>query len=664
MKKNLLTIKNKILLLAAVGILGLLLTATTNSILDKAKSKDSQVADKSQEIVQIILNEVLIISTASSENQMLGAFKAQGDQADMVLTDIAAISDNARILEMVAYVNDNKKNLTSIFSSITANNQEMTNQKKNILQEGFQVGEKVKGIIDSINILETELAMEAELLPPVVSALRDEVKTVFINVNGRTINTQNLFLLNNEQVFSEELIKLREKTGRLTQNVATLLVGAKNEEFTSNWTYIQNSLNVIKQLESNVLVAWQKNRTLQNELSSVSGEAQKAAKDILSLAHENMASRTSTAKMTSIVTVSATLLLMIGLSIVIVRTTIGPISNVVSRLKDIAEGDGDLTKRLVAANNDELGELATQFNTFVTKIQNTIKEVTENASMLHNSSETLSSIAEQLSHGVEQTSAKADTVSVASEEMSANMSSVAAAMEQASTNISLVTTATDQMTASINEIAQNTEKASSTTSEAVAQTNACSEQVSTLGIAAHEIGNVLETITEISEQVNLLALNATIEAARAGDAGKGFAVVANEIKELAKQTSDATMEIKSKVEGIQQSTQGTVSGIESISTIIDDVHDVVQTIATAIESQLETTNEIAENISQADIGLTEVNENVAQSSLVSGEIAQDITEVKNAAHQIDENSSEVKNNSLGMKDLAKKLNELVSTFKV
>ena len=98
------------------------------------------------------------------------------------------------------------------------------------------------------------------------------------------------------------------------------------------------------------------------------------------------------------------------------------------------------------------------------------------------------------------------------------------------------------------------------TEGAVAQAQKASAQVEALGKAAREIGEVLETIAEISDQTNLLALNATIEAARAGEYGKGFAVVANEIKELASATSEATMEIKNKIEGIQNTTAGTIKG--------------------------------------------------------------------------------------------------------
>ena len=141
-----------------------------------------------------------------------------------------------------------------------------------------------------------------------------------------------------------------------------------------------------------------------------------------------------------------------------------------------------------------------------------------------------------------------------------------------------------------------------------------------LGEAAHGIGKVVETIIEISEQVNLLALNATIEAARDGDAGKGFNVVANEIKELAKQTSETTLDIKFKIKDIQDSTGSTIMGINEISGVIDNVNQIVGTIATSVEEQSAVSRKIADNISQASRGMQEVNKNINQSSIASKEI--------------------------------------------
>jgi len=220
------------------------------------------------------------------------------------------------------------------------------------------------------------------------------------------------------------------------------------------------------------------------------------------------------------------------------------------------------------------------------------------------------------------------------------------------------------MTSVIKEIAQNTEKARTVTGEAVSEAAETSEKVDELGRAANEIGKVTETITEISEQTNLLALNATIEAARAGEAGKGFAVVANEIKDLAKQTAEATGEIRKKIEGIQTSTKGTVIHIKQITKVINNVNEIVATIATAVEEQSVTTREIADNVTQASQGLGEITENVAQSSSVADEIAKDIADVNQTSGEMSNTSSQVNTSAEDLSKEAEQLMGMVGQFQV
>jgi len=341
-----------------------------------------------------------------------------------------------------------------------------------------------------------------------------------------------------------------------------------------------------------------------------------------------------------------------------------PVAEAVAGLKDIAEGEGDLTIRLEVKSRDEVGELAKWFNTFMEKLQAIIKDVAVNAETLNSSADNLSKLSGQMSEGADNMSGRSNTVATASEEMSSNINSVAAAMEQAATNMNMVATATEEMTASVNEIAQNSEKARYTTGEAVAQANSASERVEELGQSAQEIGKVTATITEISEQTNLLALNATIEAARAGEAGKGFAVVANEIKDLAKQTAEATQEIKVKIETNQDSAAKTVKEIEQITKIINDVNEIVSTIATAVEEQSVTTNEIAGNVAQASQGIQEVNRNVHQSSTVAGEIAKDISAVNESANQMSSSSTQVNTNAGDLSKLSEQLQDMVGKFKI
>lgn len=365
-----------------------------------------------------------------------------------------------------------------------------------------------------------------------------------------------------------------------------------------------------------------------------------------------------------IIFVIVVLFLIVTISLTLKFIVVNRLKKITSGLRDIAEGEGDLTKRLSDKYNDEIGELRKWFNLFVVKIQAIIVDVKKSSEELDSASHGLARLSDQMKNSADTTSKMAGNVSDSSKEMSNNMNSAAAAMEETSTNISMVAAASEEMNVTINQISENTEQALKITVSAVDQTASASKQVDELGIAAKGIEKVLETISEISDQVNLLALNATIEAARAGDAGKGFAVVANEIKDLAKQTALATGEIRGKIEGIQATTQGTVSQIEMIAKVVGEVNSIVSTIATAIEEQSSATREISMNVSQASEGVTEVNHNVAQSNTSVENIATEIGEVTQAAIQISENCTMVSQNAVKLAELSRQLTSMVGRFKI
>lgn len=352
------------------------------------------------------------------------------------------------------------------------------------------------------------------------------------------------------------------------------------------------------------------------------------------------------------------------ISIIINRSVITPLGNTVAMLKDIAQGEGDLTKRLDITSKDEVGEMAHWFNTFVENLRSMISNIAENATTLTHFSEELAKLSLDMDSSSNDMSKRSNTVADAAHDMRNNMDAVSSSMQEASANTGIVAAATEEMTSTINEIASNSEKARSITDKAVSQAKSASDRVRELGHAADDIGKVTETITEISEQTNLLALNATIEAARAGEAGKGFAVVANEIKELAMQTAEATQDIKTKITGIQDSTTGTISDIGEISSVINDVNDIVATIATAVEEQSATTKEIASNVVRVSLVINEINNTVGQSTSFSGQIAEDISEVNNAAISMSDNCTSMNTNTDQLKNLAEILKNMVGKFKV
>jgi len=366
-----------------------------------------------------------------------------------------------------------------------------------------------------------------------------------------------------------------------------------------------------------------------------------------------------------IMAVIAFILVAIFLSIVILRFTLArPLRNVITMVKDIAEGEGDLTQRLEVNSGDELEVLANGVNQIISNQQTMLRRMINGMKKLSTAAENLHEISQQLLHGADKTSDQSHNVAAAAEQMHANMNTVAAATEEAATNLSTVASGAEEMSATINGIAQNTETAQNRAHRSLEQARKASDQVNELGNAAREIDKVTETINAISSQTNLLALNATIEAARAGEAGKGFAVVANEIKELAQQTAAATGEIAEKIQGIQKSTRATVNEINHIAEISSEVDQVVNEIAAAVNEQAETTREIAENVAQASVGFGEVNSNVAHTTEVSNDITREITEVSRAAGEINEIGAQVNQSSRDLNELAREINELMSKFKV
>lgn len=348
--------------------------------------------------------------------------------------------------------------------------------------------------------------------------------------------------------------------------------------------------------------------------------------------------------------------------LLIQRSIVKPLNTATDFINTISSGD--LTKNIETEGKDEFGQMTTNIGGMSASLRDMVSSISNSSTTLFDSSGKLGVAAHDISDGTNELNQRANSVATAAEEMSANMNTVAAATEEASTNIALVAQSTEDMALTIKEIAQNTEQTQTITARAVTQSESASQRVDELGSAAAKIGTVTETITEISEQTNLLALNATIEAARAGEAGKGFAVVANEIKDLARQTADATLEIKNQIDGIQGQTNATVGEIEGIMKVIQEINEIVTVVAAAVEEQNVTTNEIAENISQATLGIQEVTENVAQSSVVADEVAKDISQVSHESVEIAGETEDLKAKANELKELSEQLKTVVDSFKV
>ncbi len=239
----------------------------------------------------------------------------------------------------------------------------------------------------------------------------------------------------------------------------------------------------------------------------------------------------------------------------------------------------------------------------------------------------VSSVVEIVATSAVDMQSNAKNLSQMSDQTSEQSSAVFSATEQTSSNVETVVSSVEQLSASIGEINSQVLESTRISTEAVDKVRCADETVSTLSEAAQQIGDVVKLIQAIAEQTNLLALNATIEAARAGEAGKGFAVVASEVKNLAKQTGQATEEIAQKITTVQNVSTEAVEAIKSIGEIIDQTSEIVKTISNSIHQQNEATEEISRNIQQVFTGTQEVSSSILNVTNVASQSRTSANEV-------------------------------------
>jgi methyl-accepting chemotaxis protein len=348
----------------------------------------------------------------------------------------------------------------------------------------------------------------------------------------------------------------------------------------------------------------------------------------------------------------------------IIGNIIRPLRNCTAMIKDIAQGEGDLTMRLPVNGKDEIADLSQWFNMFVEKLRDIIKNITSSTSLVASSSEELSAVSTQMAASSEEMTSQSTTVASASEQATANVNNISVAAEEMSTGVKTVATAIEEMSSSLNEVAKNCQKESQIAAAANSRTKSTRDLMEHLGVSSKEIGKVIDVINDIADQTNLLALNATIEAASAGEAGKGFAVVANEVKELAKQTAQATEQISSQIEEMQSSTSSAVGAIEEVTKIIEEINAISHTIVSAVEEQSATVNEIARSVGGASQAAGEIAKNVSESAKGLTEVSSTIQGVNKAATDTASGVGNIKSSAQELSKLATGLQGIINQFKV
>lgn len=356
-------------------------------------------------------------------------------------------------------------------------------------------------------------------------------------------------------------------------------------------------------------------------------------------------------------------LIIIIASYFIAKQIVNPINHTNNMLKDIAEGEGDLTRKLKIAGNDELGDLTKYFNLFVTKIHDLIFKVKENTDSITTASNNLASVVEEMSSASQGVTTTIQDIAEGTGNQSSNLNHIKGILDNFSHQL-------DNMVLRIDEVNKNSEASRGMVDQGRQKMDVLTDSVnsmnSTFGVYATKIsnlGNNLKQINEITDvmngiadQTNLLALNASIEAARAGEAGKGFAVVAEEIRKLAEESKKSAENINSIITTVSDETKEIVSTTSSMD---EKLTDQVAVIENAIDSF----QKIDESIDMALPKIKEINIIAINIDKEKNEILEKIIDVSDSAEKSSASSEEIAASSEEMNASAEEVDATAQVLK-
>jgi len=485
-------------------------------------------------------------------------------------------------------------------------------------------------------------------------ALVDDISKTnqFVQVLERKINSISGTLVELSNEANDAAESMEEGDARyaiedITDSVSSIEETIKREALVST----TRTVNKMREFTAHITSQVESIKKLSAQLSQVkalSADVAQANTSIQSLSREFDSDIDTNRKLISVILGITLLVAVVGV-LLLTKIIIQPLSTAVDAMEDIAEGEGDLTRRLDSKGSDELAQLATAFNKFIEKIQLLIQDANTSMIQMDNLVQRSSEISNRTKQDVLLQQSETEQVTTAVTELSASSEEISSSSARAADDVKVAEVEVLNGKQIVNlslvafeELAQNVINAVT--------------HVQKLTKYSDEVGNVVDVIQTIAEQTNLLALNAAIEAARAGEQGRGFAVVADEVRTLATRTQESTEEIRAIIDGLQ-------SGAKAVeSQMLSSRDKATENMDQAIKAE-DALNKIADVISSIKSQSISIAKSTDEQNVVTTDINRIMVNVSEVGRRTEEGAEETANSSQQLIQLSTQLKSLLGNFK-
>ena len=592
-------------------------------------------------------------------------------------------------------------NLQKNAESITGKINFAAMRKKFTVQKMIKNPDNQAGLADAVQeMLQGDLAKTQQAcnnLRLAAGSLAASGRQLLMVSNQDSINSLQANSINQDIQLIEQSVSAIKKGASQAGNLTELVTTIENDfaKLRQILGQGQDSISVLrgqwlgvnKEIKHNTALLLKHKEAIDAAMINLDILAEKVEKGV----EEEVAQVVSSAKTTTwLVGILAVVVIFI-IGTLIGRRIILPINQGVAFAETLA--NGDFRQELDIRQKDEIGRLTQALNSMAKNLRHTLQDVAQNSVMVETASKKLSGTAGQMtqtSHEMNgQTGAVTELAGQISEDManveeiSENMSSNAVAIartsEEMASEVNSVAAAIEEMSASIGEVSQNCAQGQNFANYAKEKGSSSAQEIAELHQTSLNINRVVEVINDIADQTKLLALNATIEAARAGEAGKGFAVVANEVKDLARQTAEATVDIIEQIQLMQKKTESVVNAMNEITGINEEVSEINTSIAAAVEEQTATVAEVArtvagtaQNATQVSTTIKDLSSSIDQQVVTSiqeasqaiADVTQVIQEVQGKAEENETGAGETSYFATEFTRISHELSDNVSRFKL